>query len=55
MKVISILGTWIGESESSKFWLKVLNDLRNRGVEDTLIACKESLSSNWCKHSEYDH
>lgn len=39
-----ILGIWIGESESSKFWLKVLNDLRNRGVEDILIVCKDGLS-----------
>lgn len=27
-----VLGMWIGENESSKFWLSVLNDLRNRGV-----------------------
>jgi len=39
-----ILGIWIGESESSKFWLNVLNDLRNRGVEDILIVCKDGLS-----------
>lgn len=29
-----VLGMWIGETESSKFWLSVLNDLRNRGVQD---------------------
>ncbi|WP_051411226.1 transposase [Acetivibrio clariflavus] len=32
-----ILGIWIGDNESSKFWLGVLNDLKNRGVQDVLI------------------
>lgn len=39
-----VLGIWIGENESSKFWLSVLNDLKNRGVEDILIACIDGLS-----------
>ena len=39
-----ILGIWVGEHESSKFWLGVCNDLKNRGVEDILIACKDGLS-----------
>lgn len=39
-----ILGIWIGENESASFWLGVCNDLRNRGVEDILIACKDGLS-----------
>ncbi len=39
-----ILGIWIGGNESSKFWLGVLNDLKNRGIEDILIACKDGLS-----------
>jgi len=39
-----ILGIWIGENESSKFWLGVLNDLRNRGVEDVLIFCVDGLT-----------
>jgi len=39
-----ILGIWIGEHESAKFWLGVCNDLKNRGVEDILIACKDGLS-----------
>jgi transposase-like protein len=39
-----ILGIWIGESESANFWLGVCNDLKNRGVEDILIACKDGLS-----------
>ena len=39
-----ILGIWIGENESSSFWLGVCNDLKNRGVKDILIACKDGLS-----------
>ncbi len=39
-----ILGIWIGENESAKFWLGVCNDLKNRGLEDILIACKGGLS-----------
>jgi putative transposase len=38
-----ILGIWIGESEGAKFWLSVCNDLKNRGVEDVLIACMDGL------------
>lgn len=39
-----ILGIWIGDNESSKFWLGVLNDLKNRGVEDVLIFCVDGLT-----------
>lgn len=39
-----ILGIWIGESESSKFWLMVLNDLKNLGIQDILIACTDNLN-----------
>lgn len=38
-----VLGMWIEENESSKFWLSVLNDLRNRGVQDILIICVDNL------------
>lgn len=38
-----VLGMWVGESETSKFWLKVLSDLKNRGVEDILIASIDGL------------
>ena len=31
-----VLGMWVGENESAKFWATVLNGLRNRGVEDVL-------------------
>lgn len=39
-----VLGILIGESESSKFWLRVLNELKNRGVQDILIACTDNLN-----------
>ncbi|MGG3471611.1 IS256 family transposase [Neobacillus pocheonensis] len=39
-----VLGIWIGENESSKFWLSVLNDLKNRGVQDILITCVDNLT-----------
>ena len=39
-----ILGMYIGENESAKFWLSVLNGLKNRGVEDILIVCVDGLS-----------
>lgn len=40
-----LLGLWIGEAESegAKFWLKVLTDLKNRGLRDVLIACCDGL------------
>ncbi|MBT7142863.1 MAG: IS256 family transposase [Bacteroidetes bacterium] len=38
-----ILGIYIGEAESSKFWLSVLTDLKHRGVKDCLIACVDGL------------
>lgn len=39
-----ILGIWVGENESAKFWLGVLNNLKNRGVKDILIICSDGLS-----------
>ncbi len=39
-----ILGLWIGENETSKYWLQVLNEIKNRGVEDILILCTDNLS-----------
>jgi putative transposase len=38
-----ILGIWIEQTEGAKFWLRVMNDLRNRGVEDILIAIIDGL------------
>jgi putative transposase len=39
-----VLGIWIGENESAKFWLSVLNDLKNRGVQDILLICVDNLT-----------
>lgn len=38
-----VLGMWVGENESSKYWLGILNGLKNRGVEDILILCVDGL------------
>lgn len=38
-----ILGIWLGEAESAKFWMLVLSELRDRGVEDILIASVDGL------------
>ena len=38
-----VLGLWIEQTEGAKFWLKVMNELRNRGVEDILIAVVDGL------------
>lgn len=39
-----VLGIWIGENESAKFWLNVLNELKNRGVQDILIVSVDNLT-----------
>ncbi|WP_283728551.1 IS256 family transposase, partial [Clostridium perfringens] len=39
-----VLGIWIGATESSKYWLLVLNELKNRGVKDIFIACIDGLN-----------
>jgi transposase-like protein len=38
-----VLGIWVGEAESSKFWLSVLNEIKNRGVKDILIISVDGL------------
>lgn len=38
-----ILGLWISENEGSKFWLGNLTELKNRGMQDMLIACTDNL------------
>ncbi len=38
-----ILGVWIGENESSKFWVNVLNELKSRGVMDIYLFCTDGL------------
>ena len=39
-----VLSMYVGKNESAKFWLSILNGLKNRGVEDILIACVNGLS-----------
>jgi transposase-like protein len=39
-----LLGLWIAETEGSKFWLTVFNELKSRGVQDCFIACVDGLS-----------
>ena len=38
-----VLGLWIEQTEGAKFWLKVINDLKTRGVNDILIAVVDGL------------
>jgi len=38
-----VLGIWTSETEGAKFWMSVLTDLKNRGVEDIFIACVDGL------------
>ena len=38
-----VLGFWIGENESSKYWLNILNELKNRGGQDILIMSVDNL------------
>lgn len=39
-----VLGIWAAETEGAKYWLGILNELRNRGVEDVLFVCADGLS-----------
>ena len=38
-----ILGLWIAQNEGAKFWLQVVTELRNRGVQDIFVACVDGL------------
>lgn len=38
-----VLGLWVEQNEGAKFWMKIMNELRNRGVEDILIAVVDGL------------
>jgi len=38
-----VLGIWVAKNEGAKFWLQVVTDIKNRGVEDVLIACVDGL------------
>jgi len=39
-----VLGMWIGGNESAKYWLGVLNEIKNRGVEDIMIVSVDGLT-----------
>jgi transposase-like protein len=39
-----VLGIWLSENEGAKFWLSNLTELKNRGVQDMLIACTDNLT-----------
>lgn len=39
-----LLGIWVSQNEGAKFWLSVLTELKNRGVEDVFIACVDGLT-----------
>ena len=39
-----VLGLWLADTEGAKFWMSVLTDIKNRGVEDILIACMDGLT-----------
>lgn len=39
-----VLGMWIDQTESASFWMKVLNDMKQRGVADIFIACTDNLT-----------
>ena len=38
-----LLGLWMAQTEGAKFWLSVMNELKNRGLQDILIACVDGL------------
>jgi len=41
--VKEVLGMWIAQTEGAKFWLQIVTELKNRGVQDILIACVDGL------------
>ena len=38
-----VLGLWMAQTEGAKFWLQVVTELKNRGVQDIFIACVDGL------------
>jgi putative transposase len=50
-----ILGMWIEQNEGAKFWLRVMNELKNRGVEDVLLAVVDGLKGFDAGASAYAH
>ena len=49
-----ILGLWLEQNEGAKFWLRVMNELKNRGVEDVLIAVVDGLKGGTIRNSVRD-
>jgi putative transposase len=41
-----VLGIWIEQTEGAKFWLRVMTEVRNRGVKDTFIVCVGGFRSS---------
>ncbi len=41
-----VLGLWIEQTEGAKFWLKVMNELKTRGVQEILIAVVDGLAGS---------
>ncbi|MCU9934382.1 transposase [Mycoplasmopsis felis] len=39
-----VLGFWIGESESAKYWMQILNDLKLRGIQEIFIISSDNLT-----------
>lgn len=39
-----VLGLWVSSNEGSKFWMQIMTELKNRGVQDILIACVDGLT-----------
>lgn len=39
-----VIGMYVGENEGAKFWLSIINGLKNRGIQDILIACVDGLN-----------
>ena len=50
-----ILGMWIEQNEGAKFWLRVMNELKNRGIEDVLLAVVDGLKGFDAGASAYAH
>lgn len=48
-----ILGTWVDENESTKYWDTIFNGLRNCSVEDTFIICTDNLTS-FCRRTLFN-
>ena len=53
-----VLGLWLAQTEGAKFWLQVMTELRNRGVQDIFIACVDGLKGfpdprRWCSCASF--